>query len=229
MTASAPTAGSSPRVASAPVALRPTTCRMFETPVIERFSRTHFTMPFLFWVPVLSWVGWRSFEAGVSPGVGAVLAAAGFLLWTFTEYVLHRWVFHYLGPKPWQRRFHFIMHGVHHDFPNDPGRLVMPLGVSIPLGAIFYFAFWLAAGAVLAGPLFVGLGAGYLLYDGTHYAVHHFKLEGRWWKFVKRHHMLHHHVGLASRYGVSTPLWDVLFGTMGGPRAGSSEDASAEP
>ena len=223
MTATAPTLA---RTASA-VPARPTTCRMFETPVIERFSRTHAAMPFVFWLPVLGWVGWRSIEAGLSIPGAVGLAAVGVLIWSLVEYVLHRWVFHSVGSKPWQRRFHFIMHGVHHDFPQDAGRLVMPLGVSIPLGAIFYLCTWLAAGPVAGGAVFVGLGLGYLAYDGTHYAIHHLKMQSRWGKWVKRHHMLHHHAGAETRWGVSSPLWDVVFRTMGTPRAQSGDDRSA--
>jgi dihydroceramide fatty acyl 2-hydroxylase len=202
-----------------PVAPRPTTCRMFETPLIERFSRVHPAAPFAFWIPVLAFVGGRAVvvSGGLSAPLGlfAALVVAGFLAWTFVEYVLHRWVFHYLGPKPWQRRFHFIAHGVHHDFPQDATRLVMPLGVSIPLGAIFSTLFYLTLGPTLWGPMFAGFGLGYLAYDGTHYAVHHWKLSSSVGRWLKRHHMLHHHTGLEARYGVSTPLWDVLFGTMG--------------
>src|SRR5919112_732332 len=94
---------------------RPATCQMFETPLIERFSRIHPIVPFAFWLPVL-----------------------GLFLWTFAEYVLHRYVFHYVGPRLWQRRMHFVLHGVHHDFAQDADRLVMPLGASIPMGVAFY-------------------------------------------------------------------------------------------
>jgi sterol desaturase/sphingolipid hydroxylase (fatty acid hydroxylase superfamily) len=189
---------------------------MFETPLIERFSRIHPAMPFVFWLPVLGWVGFRSARDG---GVGALayvgLVLLGALMWTFTEYTLHRWVFHYVGPRPWQRRMHFVLHGVHHDFPQDADRLVMPLGASIPLGAAFYFLFQLVLGAALAGPLFVGFGMGYLAYDGTHFAVHHFRMGSRWGRWIKRYHMIHHHTGVDARYGVSSPLWDWVFGTMG--------------
>jgi sterol desaturase/sphingolipid hydroxylase (fatty acid hydroxylase superfamily) len=188
---------------------------MFETPLIERFSRIHPATPFVFWLPVLAWVGWRSVHLGVGALLYVGLVVLGILTWTFTEYTLHRWVFHYVGPRPWQRRMHFILHGVHHDFPQDADRLVMPLGASIPLGAAFYFVFQLALGTALAGPLFVGLGLGYLAYDGTHFAVHHFRMGSRVGRWMKRYHMIHHHTGVDARYGVSSPLWDWVFGTLG--------------
>jgi len=194
---------------------RPVTCQMFETPIIERFSRIHPVTPFLFWLPVLAYAGYHAFEGGVGAGLFAGLVALGVLAWTFTEYTLHRWLFHYTGPRPWQRRMFFVLHGVHHDFPQDSDRLVMPLGASIPLGAMFYVLFRLVVGPTFVDPLFVGFGIGYLAYDGTHYAVHHFRMSSRWGRFIKKYHMIHHHTGVDARYGVSSPLWDWVFRTMG--------------
>jgi sterol desaturase/sphingolipid hydroxylase (fatty acid hydroxylase superfamily) len=194
---------------------RPATCQMFETPLIERFSRIHPASPFVFWLPILGYVAFQALAGGVPAPAFAGLALLGVLVWTFTEYTLHRWVFHYTGPRPWQRRMFFVLHGVHHDFPQDGDRLVMPLGASIPMGALFYFLFRLAAGPALGAPLFVGFGLGYLAYDGTHYAVHHFRMSSRWGRWIKRYHMIHHHTGANARWGVSSPLWDWVFGTMG--------------
>ena len=115
---------------------------------------------------------------------------------------------------PRGRRIHFLLHGVHHDFPNDKDRLVMPLGASLPLGAVFLGAFCLLFGMTAAEPLFAGMVIGYLVYDGTHYAVHHFKQTTRVGRFIRRHHMLHHHMDHDGGFGVSSPLWDVVFRTM---------------
>src|SRR5688500_17058870 len=117
---------------------KPTTCRMFDTPLIEFFSRIHPLSPFAFWVPLLGGILYWSISAGTSPLLAAVLFVVGLFAWTLFEYGLHRYVFHFIGLTPWQRRFHFIFHGVHHDFPQDSRRLVMPLGVSIPIGLFFF-------------------------------------------------------------------------------------------
>jgi sterol desaturase/sphingolipid hydroxylase (fatty acid hydroxylase superfamily) len=198
-----------------PNAARPVTCQMFETPLIERFSRIHPATPFVFWLPVLGYAAWRSLHGGVGVGAFVGLLFLGVLVWTFAEYTLHRWLFHFSGPRPWQRRMFFVLHGVHHDFPQDSDRLVMPLGASIPLGVLFYLLFRLVAGPTFVDPLFVGFGLGYLAYDGTHYAVHHFRMNWSWGRWIKRYHMIHHHTGIDARYGVSSPLWDWVFGTMG--------------
>ena len=88
--------------------------------------------------------------------------------------------------------------------------------LSIPLGAFFYWLFHAALGPVLVAPVFVGFAMGYLAYDGTHYAIHHLRMSSSWGKWIKRHHMVHHHTGEQARWGVSSPLWDWVFGTMGG-------------
>ncbi|EYF00478.1 Fatty acid hydroxylase [Chondromyces apiculatus DSM 436] len=200
-------------------AVRPSTCRMFETPLIERFSRSHPLLPFVFWLPAIAYLGVRAAQNDIGPLAGLGLVFAGLFVWTFAEYILHRYLFHYVGPRPWQRRVHFILHGVHHDFPQDTDRLVFPLGASIPMGAGFYLLFRALVGPVLVDPVFMGFGLGYLAYDGTHYAVHHWRMTSRWGKWIKRHHMVHHHTGEEARWGVSSPLWDYVFGTMGSPKA----------
>ncbi|HEY4122400.1 MAG TPA: sterol desaturase family protein [Byssovorax sp.] len=211
------------------MSVKATTCRMFETPLIERFSRIHPLTPFVFWVPVLAAQAIYAGVHGVGVVTGALLAVLGLLVWTLLEYGLHRYLFHYIGPRLWQRRLHFVAHGVHHDFPQDRDRLVMPLGVSVPIGALVYWIFHLLGGPMFALPTFVGFGVGYLAYDGTHYAIHHLRMSSRWGKWIKRHHMVHHHTGSSARWGVSSPLWDYVFGTMGteaAPRADRQKLAS---
>lgn len=188
---------------------------MFDTPLIEYFSRIHPASPFGFWVPaLLGLVGWVLYD-GMALGTLALLVFMGWLAWSLTEYLLHRFVFHWIGERPWQRRFHFIFHGVHHDFPQDSRRLVFPLGVSIPLGLVFFLGMDLLFSRAVACALFAGFGGGYLAYDGIHYFTHHVPAKRSIGKFLKRYHMVHHHAGVEARWGVSIPLWDRVFGTNG--------------
>ena len=108
---------------------------------------------------------------------------------------------------------HFIIHGIHHDHPNDKMRLVMPPSVSIPLAALFFLAFWLILGDA-AFPVFAGFIGGYLAYDYTHYYVHHFVPKSKFGKRLREHHMRHHFQDHRYGYGVSSPLWDVAFRTL---------------
>jgi sterol desaturase/sphingolipid hydroxylase (fatty acid hydroxylase superfamily) len=194
---------------------RPETCRMFENELLEKFSRIHPVTPFVVYVPVILTMFYRTWTRHLPLHSIVVLTFGGFVVWTLSEYFLHRYVFHWYKDTPWGRRVHFLLHGVHHDFPNDGDRLVMPLLTSVPLALIFYTIFYFAFGGMrYTEPFYAGFAIGYLCYDGTHYAVHHFKQTSRIGKFVKRHHMLHHHADHDGGFGVSSPIWDYVFGTM---------------
>jgi sterol desaturase/sphingolipid hydroxylase (fatty acid hydroxylase superfamily) len=188
---------------------------MFDNDFLEKFSHIHPATPFVVWTPVLLFMLYRSWARHDLAVLGiAATFAAGVLVWSLAEYLLHRYVFHWINETAWGKRVHFLLHGVHHDFPNDRTRLVMPLLTSTPFAIIFYSLFYVALGITYAEPLWAGFAAGYLCYDGTHYAVHHFKQTSRVGRFLKRHHMLHHHADHDGGFGVSSPLWDLVFRTM---------------
>jgi sterol desaturase/sphingolipid hydroxylase (fatty acid hydroxylase superfamily) len=182
---------------------------MFEKDWMEALSKVHFTVPLLLYLPVLGWLLWQSEARWMSVGwfVGGIIA------WTFVEYVLHRFVFHWMPPGKWGARIHFIIHGVHHDYPNDRLRLVMPPVVSLPVGGLFFGFYWLLLGAPAIYPFFAGFLLGYLCYDMTHYAVHHLNWKHPLWQRIKQHHMLHHFQQPDKGFGVSSPLWDFVFKT----------------
>jgi dihydroceramide fatty acyl 2-hydroxylase len=192
------------------------TCRMFRSDFFEWFSRIHPAAPFVTYLPLIAFFFYR---IGVRRDLMwfsvAGLVLLGMLVWSLAEYVLHRYVFHFIREATWAQKLHFFLHGVHHDFPSDKDRLVMPLGASLPMAVLFYGIFYgLTGGIRLAEPLYIGFALGYLAYDGTHYAVHHFKQTTRIGKFLKKHHMKHHHGDNFGGFGVSSPLWDVVFNTM---------------
>jgi len=139
--------------------------------------------------------------------------ALGICVWTFTEYVLHRFVFHWMPPGKFGARMHFIFHGVHHDYPSDSKRLVMVPTVSIPLALLFYLLFRVLLGPVNVAPFFVGFLTGYLFYDMTHYAIHHYNFKSKFWLKLKQHHMLHHYHDMHNGFGVSSAFWDLIFRT----------------
>ena len=191
------------------------TCRMFESDFLERFSRIHPATVFVAWIPLAAFFLVRSaLRHDIAP-LGMVGAfVGGVFTWTLAEYVLHRWVFHWTNDTTWGRRVHFLLHGVHHDCPNDRDRLVMPLPTSVPLALIFYALFYFTMGRAMAEPFFAGFVIGYLFYDGTHYFVHHFTPTTRWGKFLRRHHLTHHFADHDGGFGVSSPLWDHVFRTL---------------
>jgi len=197
-----------------PVPGRPTTTRMFESDFLERFSRIHPATPFVAWIPVAAFLLWRAVRHDLAAYAIVGLFFSGLLAWTLAEYVLHRWIFHWTNDTEWGKRVHFLLHGVHHDFPNDKDRLVMPLPTSIPLAIIFYSLFTVTMGRSLAEPFFAGFTIGYLFYDGTHYFVHHFRPTSAWGRLLRKHHMTHHFADHDGGFGVSSPLWDIVFRTM---------------
>jgi 4-hydroxysphinganine ceramide fatty acyl 2-hydroxylase len=189
------------------------TVRMFESDFIEFFSRVHPVTPLLLYMPVVGYMLYVSlWQRKLSILTVAGLFLVGVLLWTLLEYLIHRYIFHYEPKTRLGKRLHYIIHGVHHDYPNDARRLVMPPSISIPLAFFFYGLFLLIFGR-LAPPVFAGLVIGYVCYDMLHYATHHFPMKRGLWLWLKQYHLRHHYKDDQVGYGISSPLWDYVFRT----------------
>ena len=190
------------------------TIRMFKSDFMEVFSRVHFSVPLFIYVPVILIMLYFSIAIYNISAINIIgLLIGGIATWTLAEYLLHRFVFHFKAKSEFGKKIHFIFHGVHHDYPSDSKRLVMPPSVSIPLAAIFYFIFRLIFGESLMLPFFAGFIGGYLFYDISHYAIHHFNMHSKFWLAIKNYHMLHHYQDEYKGYGVSSPFWDIIFRT----------------
>lgn len=185
--------------------------RMFENDVLDKLSRVHPAIPVVLFLPAIVIL----FVLGLDRlGAAAIAwAAAGYVFWTLLEYWLHRVVFHWEPEDGIGARLHWIIHGVHHDHPNDPMRLVMPPSVSVPLALLFYGGFLLVLGADRALAFGSGFLAGYLVYDMTHYYLHHRVPASRLGRRLREHHMRHHFQDHTRGFGVSSPVWDRVFGT----------------
>jgi sterol desaturase/sphingolipid hydroxylase (fatty acid hydroxylase superfamily) len=184
---------------------------MFQNNFLESLSKIHFSVPLYIFVPVIIFCTYNAFANNISVLAYAGYFALGIFTWTATEYVLHRYMFHYVPKSKWGLRLHFIFHGVHHDYPRDTKRLVMVPSVSIPLAAAFYFLFSLFLDKVNLYAFFSGFILGYLVYDMVHYAIHHANFKTPFWKKIKQHHMLHHYDDPTKGYGVSSALWDKIL------------------
>ncbi len=195
--------------------------RLFQSDFLEFFTHIHPAVIVVIWAPVAIYFLIRALvlhPAGVPVVYVPLGFIAGLFLWTLTEYILHRFVFHYPPRTPAQEKIVFLFHGIHHTQPQDKTRLVMPPVVSIPLALVFYGLFVLILGQLLGAPqwiapMFSGFITGYLLYDLTHYATHHFPMRSGYLKYIKRYHMMHHYKTPDQRFGVSSPVWDVVFRT----------------
>jgi dihydroceramide fatty acyl 2-hydroxylase len=194
---------------------------LFKSEFLNFFSRVHPAIPAIVFVPVIVAMEWIGAAKGYSVLELIGLMAIGGFIWTLTEYWLHRLVFHWEPDNAFGRRMHFIIHGIHHDHPNDKMRLVMPPSVSVPLAALFLFGYWAIFGD--AGfPIFGGFMLGYLVYDYTHYYVHHFVPKSNLGKKLREQHMRHHFQDHRYGYGVSSPIWDVAFRTL--PKRRNQQD-----
>lgn len=186
--------------------------RAFEHPLLERLSRVHPVLPAVFWGPVSLALFGLAVHGGAAPARIALVWLAGLLSWTFVEYVLHRWVFHYVPADERLRELLYPLHMLHHD-AQEWDRLVAPPLMSIPAFLVFLGLFSLWPGAPRMYPLLSGFVAGYLAYDYVHLYTHFARPRSRLGKGLRRRH-LHHHFASSDRwYGVSSPLWDYVFGT----------------
>ncbi len=194
------------------VSNRDESVRLFKNPILEYFSHIHPSTPVIVYVPVIVLSLYFGFNT-ISSLSGILMFFLGILLWTVLEYIIHRWVFHYDPKTELGKRIHFLAHGVHHDYPRDRTRLVMPLLVSVPLAFFFFYIFKLIFSEYYLFT-FAGLVFGYVCYDTIHFATHHFKMNGRIGKFLKEYHLKHHYIDPNTAFGVSNPLWDYVFFTV---------------
>ena len=189
------------------------TVRMFKSDFMEFFSHVHPATPLVLYFPVVGYMLYLAFwQSRLSILAVAGLFLLGVLIWTLLEYLIHRYVFHYEPKTALGKRLHYTIHGVHHDYPNDARRLVMPPSVSIPLAIVFWVLFAAIFGR-FAPPISAGFGFGYVCYDSIHYAIHHFAMKRGVWLWLKQYHLRHHYNDEHAGYGVSSPLWDYVFRT----------------
>jgi dihydroceramide fatty acyl 2-hydroxylase len=185
---------------------------MFESDLLDRLSRVHPMIPLVIFIPAIA-VLFGLGQEGAPPFRVVALLVAGYAFWTLTEYWMHRVVFHFEPADGLGARIHWIIHGVHHDHPNDPMRLVMPPSVSVPLALGFFGLFALVMGTPTAYLFTAGFLCGYLTYDMTHYHLHHQRPRTRLGRLLRELHMRHHFQDDKRGFGVSAPLWDYVFGT----------------
>ncbi|MBS1928138.1 MAG: sterol desaturase family protein [Chitinophagaceae bacterium] len=187
--------------------------RIFKNHYLEYLTKTH---PLVIWgmyTPVFVLLPYYSGnKLGMSGLNVALIFFSGIFFWTFTEYMLHRFAFHYDAGSPTGRRISYIMHGNHHEFPRDRQRLFMPPVPSLIMASLIFLLMYLVLGKYVF-PFFPGFMFGYLLYGSMHYAIHAWNPPFKWMKALWRNHHLHHYKDEKKGFGVSSTLWDHVFGT----------------
>lgn len=188
--------------------------RMFDNSFLEFFTHVHPVTPLVIFLPVIGYFTYSAFKNYyLTLPLFLYFFIFGLFVWSFTEYILHRFAFHIEPTNKIKKYVYFMIHGVHHDYPNDGTRLVMVPAVSLPLAALFYYLFEYLLGKNNVAAFFPGFISGYLVYDMMHYAIHHFSMKGKILASIKKHHFKHHYQSDKKYFGVSSPLWDYIFRT----------------
>lgn len=187
---------------------------LFDNRMLERLTRTPFYIPVtLYYVIGVATLVY----AGIAPAIHFTrvwwMFPAGMFLFTLVEYFIHRFVFHFETKTSAGEQIKYHIHGVHHEYPRDKDRLVMPPVMSIVISSGFLAIFQAIFGA--AGWLFFGgFVAGYSNYLMVHYAVHAWRPPSNFLRVLWTHHALHHYSDPEGAFAVSFPLWDHVFGTL---------------
>lgn len=188
--------------------------QLFDNPLLEQLSRTHISIPLLIFGGFSSWMLFHGFTATpLSPVTVLAVFIGGLLIFTFIEYLIHRHIFHMLTDTPRKEMIQYRFHGVHHEYPRDKDRLAMPPLISSAISAMLFFILrWFIGDYVYA--FLPGFLTGYAMYLGVHYSVHAFQPPKNFLKILWINHGIHHYKDPDRAFGVSTPLWDYVFGTL---------------
>ena len=143
------------------------------------------------------------------------LFLTGVLTWGLIEYGLHRLVFHFDAQSEKGRELVYAMHLSHHAQPKALDDLFTSLRLSLPIALCYCALAWAVTRSWQAMVyIFIGLIAGYFSYEFLHYRAHHHRPRFRLFRYLKKYHMLHHHQTAALHFGVTSPVFDYLFGTF---------------
>jgi sterol desaturase/sphingolipid hydroxylase (fatty acid hydroxylase superfamily) len=188
--------------------------QLFTNSYLEMLTKTH---PLVIWglyLPVsVCLIYYSSVKLNIAPWKILAIFLAGILFWTFFEYMMHRFIFHHLAESERAKKVIYVLHGNHHHYPRDRERLFMPPIPSLILASIVFTLQYSLLGK-MTFMFFPGFLMGYLMYGTMHYAIHAWNPPFKWLKPLWRNHHLHHYKDEGKGYGVSTTLWDYVFGTM---------------
>ncbi|XP_047308489.1 dihydroceramide fatty acyl 2-hydroxylase FAH1-like [Impatiens glandulifera] len=188
--------------------------RFFENDFWEFLTKTHWWAIPLIWLPVVCWFSLKSFWLGRTPPQIAILLVSGIFLWTLMEYSLHRFLFHIKTKSYWGNTAHYLLHGCHHKHPMDGLRLVFPPAATAILLVPFWNLVKLISTQTTCPALFAGVLLGYVMYDVTHYYLHHSQPTSEIPRNLKRYHLNHHFRIQTKGFGITSSLWDKVFETL---------------
>lgn len=193
--------------------------RIFSSSLLELLTRAYPLVSVGVYLTIIAGLLYVGIQRGVVDSflIGAGIFVGSFFFWTLFEYLFHRFINHldsFFPDSEAIRKFDYAIHGVHHEFPRDTDRLIMPPVPGTIIITILFGLFWIP----LRETIFIfmpGFLLGYLTYAFIHYATHAWKPpKAKWLKVLWKHHAIHHYKHPDKAFGVSTPLWDYVFNTM---------------
>lgn len=203
------------------------TRKLFQNPILEKLSRTHIAVPLtVFGIYAVALLYWSATHTTLTLGTTLGMFFLGFLSFTLVEYLVHRYVYHISTHTEWRKKFQYNAHGVHHEFPKDKDRLAMPPLLSITAATILLLLFRLVMGD-FAFSFLPGFLVGYAYYLSVHYVVHIYQPPKNFLRMLWVNHSIHHYKDGDLVFGVSSPLWDYIFGTMRRKQGDSHHNQSA--
>ena len=203
------------------------TTALFNNKFLESLTRTHVAVPITLYLTVaVAILAYAGLYTSLPLERAFYLVPLGMVTFSLVEYTIHRFLFHFEAKTEKQQEFKYKIHGVHHEYPRDKERLVMPPIISIVLAVFFYSVFRLLMNDTVF-LFYPGFLAGYCIYLAIHYAVHRFRPPKNIFRMLWTHHALHHYKADNTAFAVSLPIWDYIFGTIP-PRGDKSFNESKE-
>lgn len=187
---------------------------LFKNKFLERLTRTHISVPItILCVFAAGMVAWAVYYNLLSSPTIISMFFAGMLTFSLVEYLVHRYLFHITPNSKAKEKLQYTIHGVHHEFPKDVERLAMPPVLSAIISVVLLFLFvWAMGDYALA--FLPGFLVGYCAYLGVHFIVHAWSPPNNFFKKLWINHSIHHYKDNEIAFGVSSPLWDYIFGTI---------------
>lgn len=188
--------------------------QLFKNPLLEKLSRTHISVPLIiFFSFAVALLYWNTLNTSLTAFQTIGMFLLGVLSFSWVEYNVHRYVFHMSTYTKLRAKIQYVAHGVHHEFPKDKDRLAMPPLLSVTIATILLLLFRLILGDLVFSFL-PGFLVGYAGYLSVHYIVHAYQPPKNFFKVLWVNHGMHHYKNGDIIFGVSTPLWDYIYGTM---------------
>jgi 4-hydroxysphinganine ceramide fatty acyl 2-hydroxylase len=186
---------------------------LFQNKYLDKLTRTHIAVPVsLFFLYAGGLLYYTRVKTDLSLLMVVALFFAGLLFFTFIEYLVHRNVYHMEPTTERKAKMQYTMHGVHHDYPKDKKRLAMPPAASVLIATILLLIFELILDK-FSFSFLAGFLVGYAMYLVVHYSVHIFRPPNNFLKALWINHSIHHYSPEDAMFGVSSPLWDYVYGT----------------